>query len=86
MLVHVNREWERLFGYTQAELRALLIKDGMRALYRLTRLDSMQSSHRVAVDAMLAGNTDYRSAGRRADTHAWGWHQGQTRSIVSGFV
>ena len=35
MLVHVNREWERLFGYTQAELRALLIKDGMRALYRL---------------------------------------------------
>lgn len=28
MRVYANREWERLFGYTQAELRLMVIKDG----------------------------------------------------------
>jgi len=60
LTVQVNREWERLFGYTQAELRALIMKDGLRALYRLTRVDSQRSLHRTSLDALLAGSTDFR--------------------------
>jgi len=60
MSVQVNREWERLFGFTQAELRALVMKDGLRAVYSLTRVDSQRQQHRTALEAILACSVDYR--------------------------
>lgn len=60
MRVRVNREWERLFGYTAAEMRALMLREGMSGVYRLARVDSVQVAHRVGVEALLTGHTDYR--------------------------
>jgi hypothetical protein len=33
MMVLANREWERLFGYSQAELRTMVIRDGPKRLF-----------------------------------------------------
>ena len=36
LIIQVNRQFERLFGYSQHELRSLIMRDGFRPLYALT--------------------------------------------------
>lgn len=57
------------------------MKEGFRGLTRLTRLDSLQASHRLTVEAMLNGVTDYRFYAviiNKSDAHT-GRHSHETR-------
>jgi hypothetical protein len=55
MTVQVNREFERLFGYSQLDLRALMIRLGLRrTLSTLVLMDGLMSPHATAATASVA--------------------------------
>jgi len=55
----VNHAWERLFGYSQAEVRQLLMARSYRALYDFIRQDTLPIVHRVTLEAMTNGLREY---------------------------
>lgn len=60
MCVHVNREWERLFGYKQAELRTLLIEHGGKAFLKLFRSDSRNAFIEAALESLVKEQNEFR--------------------------
>jgi len=58
MGVHVNAEFERLFGYTQVDVRRLFVREGTRALHKFRRLDSVAESHMARVASVLEAASD----------------------------
>lgn len=60
MCLHVNAEWERLFGVTQSELRTLAMREGHRAMNKFTRADSVEESFRARAEGFLEARADYK--------------------------
>jgi len=61
MLVYTNREWERLFGYTQAEMRTMVMKDGPKVvMHKLLAGEGFEYRLNRGVDCMLSGQTTTR--------------------------
>ena len=61
MSVSVNPAFERLFGYSQAELRQHLIRDGGRALYLLTRSEDWERLMELDQEATWGREHEYRT-------------------------
>ena len=59
--VHVNPAFERLFGYSQAELRQHFIRDGGKALYQLTRRDDWEKLMELDQEATWGREQEYRT-------------------------
>ena len=59
--VHVNPPFERLFGYSQAELRQHFIRDGGKALYYLTRRDDWEKLMELDQEATWGREQEYRT-------------------------
>ena len=61
MSVCVNAAFERLFGWSQAELRQHLIRDGGKTLYLLTRRDSWERLMELDQEANWGQQHEYRT-------------------------
>ena len=61
LLIRVNREFERLFGYSQATMRDLFRSEGSKVLYRLLVPQSLPQLSKWLTEAMLGGRTEYRA-------------------------
>jgi hypothetical protein len=46
-IVVVNREFERMFGYTQTDIRYLVLRGGAKALYAIIDMNSLLSAYRA---------------------------------------
>jgi hypothetical protein len=61
MTVQVNREFERKFGYTQRQMKELMIRDGPKGLFRLYRPDSLACVGQWLSQACLGETTEFRA-------------------------
>ena len=61
MWCQVNTAFERLTGYSQAELRQLLLRDGVKSLYRLTRPDEWEKLMELEQEATWGKAHEYRT-------------------------
>ena len=59
--VQVNPAFERLFGFSQAELRQQFIRDGGKALYGLTRRDDWEKLMELDQEAVWGREQEYRT-------------------------
>ena len=60
LIIRVNREFERVFGYSQASMRDLFRSEGSKVLYRLLAPPSLPLLTQWLTEAMLGGRTEYR--------------------------
>ena len=61
LIIRVNREFERLFGYSQATMRDLFRTEGSKVIYRLLVPQSLPQLSKWLTEAMLGGRTEYRA-------------------------
>jgi len=61
LIVHVNKEFERLFGFSQSEMKVMCMREGRKSLYRLTRADSLEALHKLDMRAVFSGQTEFKS-------------------------
>ena len=60
LILRVNREFERVFGYSQVEMREVFKSEGSKVLYQLLAPQSLPLLTQWLTEAMLGGRTEYR--------------------------
>jgi len=78
LIIQVNREFERLFGYSQRDMRDLMMREGTKGLYRLYRPDSLYQIGRWLTEACLGHRTEFK-----AIVHLVNKFKGQTACVLS---
>ena len=77
LAVHVNPAFERLFGFSQAELRQHFIRDGGKALYALMHRDDWEKLMELDQEATWGHEQEYRTYA--AIVNKW---KGEVRCLV----
>jgi hypothetical protein len=60
LIVHANAAFERLFGYSQQEIRVMFLREGKRALFRLTKDESWSRAQRNDYSSASIGQTEFK--------------------------
>ena len=61
LVIQVNREFERLFGYSQREMKDLVMREQAKGLYRLYTPESLLTVGRWLTEAVIGIRTEFRA-------------------------